>query len=250
MRKLISMVLCAVILIAFSACSNEASTQAGKTEVSSNTEKTGEPIKFNDEAFEAKVRKALNKPEGDITKKEAAVVTSFDLSNEHFDKKDGDIKDISDIKYFTALEELNISFNEISDLTPLAEIKTLKTLAFNGIKARDLSPLKDLTNMVCLIFCWNAGGSDLGFESLDALSNMKNLENIDAKNAGIKDISALSKLTKLWDIQLCDNQITDITSLANLKNLKIVLLGNNPVKDYSPLKEVYENLDGKDFEIK
>ncbi len=39
------------------------------------------------EAFEAKVRKALNKSKGDITKKEAAVVTSLDLSNEHFEKK-------------------------------------------------------------------------------------------------------------------------------------------------------------------
>lgn len=257
MKRLISMVLCVVILFAFTACSNDASTQSSKPTVSSettttpsNTAITGEPIEFVDEAFEAKVRKALNKPEGDITIEEAAVVKSLDLSNEHFDKKDGDIKNISDIKYFTALEELNISFNGISDLTPLAEIKTLRTLVFNGIKARDLSPLKDLKNMVCLVFCWNAGGSDIGFENLDALSNMKNLENIDAKNAGIKDISVLSNLTKLWDIQLCDNQITDITPLANLQNLRIVLLGNNPVTDFSPLSDVYENLEGKDFEIK
>lgn len=243
MKKLISMILSLIILVIFTACSNEASTQPSST---------GEPIKFTDAAFEAKVRKAIHKPEGDITTKEAAAITSLDIGNEHFEKKAGDIKDLSDIKYFKALEELNISFNEISDLTPLAEIKTLKTLSFNGIKARDLSPLKDLTNMVCLVFCWNynKANDDHGFNNLDTLSNMKNLEHIDAKNAGIKDITVLSNLPKLWDIQLCDNQITDITPLKNLKNLKIVLLGNNPVKDYSPLKDVYENLEGKDFEIK
>ena len=107
----------------------------------------------------------MNRHDGDNTIEEAAAVTSLDVSNEHFDKKDGDIKDISDIKYFTALEELNISFNEIDDLTPLAEIKTLKTLVFNGIKARDLSPLKDLINMECLVFCWNAGESDADLET-------------------------------------------------------------------------------------
>ena len=243
MKKLISTVLCLITLVAFTACSNATSTQPSNM---------GEPIKFIDAAFEAKVRKALHKPEGDITKKEAAAITSLDVGNEHFDKKDGDIKEISDIKYFRVLEELNISFNEISDLTPLAEIKTLKTLGFSGIKARDLSPLKDLTNMECLIFCWNYNKSndDLGFENLDALSNMINLKHIDAKNAGIKDITVLSNLTKLWDVQLCDNQITNITPLGNLKGLKIVLLADNPVKDYSPLKDIYKNLEGKDFEIK
>lgn len=257
MKRFIPMVLCAVILFAFTACSKDASTHSSKTTASgettnmqSNAAITGEPIEFTDKAFEAKVRKAMNKPEGDITTEEAAAVTSLDVSNEHFEKKEGDIKDISDIKYFIALEELNISFNEISDLTPLAEIKTLRTLVFNGIKARDLSPLKDLTNMVCLVFCWNAGGSDIGFENLDELSNMENLENIDAKNAGIKDISGVSNLTKLWNIQLCDNQIIDIAPLANLKNLKIVLLGNNPISDFSALNDVYESLEDKDFEIK
>ena len=79
---------------------------------------------------------------------------------------------------------------------------------------------------------------------------MKNLEHIDAKNAGIKDISGIANLSKLWDIQLCDNQISDITPLANLKELKILLLYNNPVTDFSLLKDIYDNLDDKDFEIK
>ena len=146
MKRFISLTLCIVMLVAFTACSSDTSTQPNKPAIQ------GEPIKFTDEAFEAKVLKALNKPEGGITIEEAKDITSLNLSNEHFDKKDYNIRDISDIKYFTALEELNISFNEISDLTPLAEIKTLETLVFSGIRAKDLFPLKDLTNMVCLVF--------------------------------------------------------------------------------------------------
>jgi internalin A len=244
MKRAFILTLCVMVAVVITACAQSPSPQPDETDLKA------EPIVFTDEAFEAKVRKAMSKPEGEITTAEAAAMTSLDLSNENFDKKDGDIKSILDIKYFTALEELDLSFNEITDLTPLAEIKSLQTLSFNGVSARDLAPLKGLTNMVCLVFCWNYNESmNFGFENLDALSDMKNLEHIDAKNAGIKDISGLANLSKLWDIQLCDNQITDITPLTNLSNLKIVLLLNNPVKDYSPLKTVYNNLEGKDFEI-
>jgi Leucine-rich repeat (LRR) protein len=244
MKRLFILMLCIMVAVVLTACTDTPSPQTSETEVQSD------PIAFTDEAFEAKVRNAMSRPEGVITKAEAAAITSLDLSNENFEKKDVIIRDISDIQYFTALEDLNLSFNEISDLTPLAEIKSLKTLSFSGISANDLSPLKGLTNMVSIVFCWNYNESQgFGFDNLDALSDMKNLEHIDAKNAGIKDISALANLPKIWDVQLCDNQITDITPLGNLSNLKIVLLLNNPIKDFSPLKTVYDNLDGKDFVI-
>ncbi len=266
MKKGLCIILVTIMLFSIAACGAPAvqETQETTPKVSASAPAetpeatvapTSEPVVvFTDTVLEAKVCEAMGKPEGDITLAEAESVEKLALNNKDFDdqnSKNGGIKDISALQYFTGLKELDISFNNISDLSPLSGLTNLETLVFNGTQVKDLSPLKDLKNMVCIVFCWNYAPDRgyQGFENLDALANMKNLEHIDAKNAGIKDLSTLGTLTKLWDIQLCDNQISDITPLANLKDLKILFLGNNPITDYSPVADVYPNLDS-DFELK
>jgi Leucine-rich repeat (LRR) protein len=94
----------------------------------------------------------MNKPEGDITLEEAQTVTKLDLSNAGFDdmnSKNGGIRDITDLKYFKNLEELNLSYNNIKDFTPLSELTSLTNLGFNGVRPDDLSPLKSLTKQWC-----------------------------------------------------------------------------------------------------
>ncbi|MDD4297690.1 MAG: hypothetical protein PHC69_12185, partial [Ruminiclostridium sp.] len=207
-------------------------------------------IEFNDEILEAKIRLAMNKPEGEITVEEAAEITSLDLSNESFDDMNslnGGIRNIGALRYFINLKELNLSFNNIEDFSPLAGLTKLESLGFAGVSVKDLSPLKGLINIKFLGFNWNWNN---GYENLDFMSDMKSLETIDAKGAGIKDISALSKLPKLWSVFLTENQITDVSPLAKLTNLKELLLENNPITDYSPLKDIYDKLEAKDFEIK
>lgn len=259
-RYLSILMLCA--LLAFSvACSQ----QSGKTELPSDTTPAAsqtpasaagtqeQAISFGDKQLEGKIRDAIRKPEGGITLEEAAAVTALNLSNESFDdanSKDGGIKDISALQYFTGLTELNLAFNSVSDLTPLSGLTKLETLDISGTRVEDLSPLKDMQSIKCLIFCWlHSENGPKGIGSLDALAGLKNLEMIDAKNVGITDVSALADLPKLWEVQLNDNEITDVTPLARVKNLKALLLAGNPVTDYSPLKDICPQLEGKDFEI-
>ncbi len=212
-------------------------------------------IEFNDGVLEAKIRTAMNKPDGEITKEEAAAVTSLNLSNESFDdmnSKNGGVRNISALQYFTNLKELNLSFNEIADFSPLAGLTKLESLGFTGVPVKDLSPLEGLTNLTCLVFDWNYSPDQgrNGFENLDFMSDMKNLEIFEAKGAGIKDITALGNLPKLWSVFLSDNLITDVSPLAKLANLKELALSNNLVTDYSPLKDIYGKLEYKDFEMK
>lgn len=212
-------------------------------------------IEFNDEILEAKIRKAMNKPEGGLTKEEAAVVSSLDLSNESFDDMNtmnGGIRNIGALKYFARLRELNLSFNNIEDFSPLANLTKLESLGFTGVPVKDLSPLKGLTNMKCLIFDWIYAPEQgrNGYENLDFMSDMKNLEIFEAKGAGIKDISVLGNLPKLWSVFLDSNLITDVSPLAKLTDLRELTLSGNPITDYSPLKDIYDQLEGKDFELK
>lgn len=265
MKRYLWLALVFLLLALSAACTKQPEQSPAETEASSqnssspaisaeapNTPTTA--IQFSDKRLEEEIRGAMNKPSGDITPEEAAAVTSLNLSNESFDDmntKDGGVKDISALQYFTGLTELGLAFNSISDLTPLSKLTKLETLDISGTQVEDLSPLKDMESIKCLVFCWlhADNGTPKGIGSLDVLSDMKNLEQIDAKNAGITDISALADLPKLWEIQLNDNQITDITPLANVKTLRLVLLEGNPITDYSPLKDVYAQLEGKDFEI-
>jgi len=260
MEKTLFVLLALLLALGLAACGAPVSTETPSPEVSESTSvKTPEPtpesaIVFTDAALEAKVREAMGKPEGDITVAEAEAVVKLDLSNESFDdmnSQNGGIRDISDLKYFTGLKELNLSFNDISDFSPLAELKSIEVLGFNGIRPKDLSVLKGLTNMTCLIFdwTWNEGSRQDGNVSLNFMSDMKDLEIFSACGGGIKDITALGGLTKIWSLYLDDNAITDISALANLTNLKELKLSKNPITDFSPLKDIYPKLEFSDFEM-
>lgn len=212
-------------------------------------------VVFTDAVLEDKVREVMGKPTGDITVKEAAAVVKLDLSNESFDdmnSQNGGIRDISDLKYFTGMKELNLSYNDISDYAPLSELKSIEILGFNGICPNDLSVLKGLTNMTCLIFdwTWNEGSRQGGDVSLDFMADMKDLEIFSACGSGIKDITVLGGLTKIWSLYLDDNAITDISSLANLTDLKELKISKNLITDFSPLKDIYPQLEFCDIEIK
>jgi internalin A len=260
---MLMIVLALLLAVGMASCGAPAAIETPLPKVSESTpvetpEAIEEPtpesvVVFTDAALEAKVREAMGKPEGDITVSEAETVVKLDLSNESFDDKNtknGGIRDLSALKYFTNLEDLNISFNDISDFTPLAELKSINTLGFTGVSPKDLSALAGLTNMVCLVFDWTCFPEQghNGYESLDFMSDMKDLEIFSAKGGGIKDITALGGLTKLWSLYLADNQITDISPLANLKNLRELELSKNPIEDFSPIKDVYPNL-ARDFEM-
>ena len=230
--------------------SSQPVSQVSETKPASEAPKV---IVFNDAALEAKIRLVMNKPDGDITTAEAAEVTSLDLSNKDFDdanNKNGGMKSIDELQYFTGLKELSIAFNNVSDLSPISKLTNLNTLDISGTNIEELSPLKDLRSMKCLIFCWLHGdnGVPKGIGTLDALSGMENLEMIDAKNAGITDVTGLASLPKLWEVQLNDNQITDVSPLANIRTLKTLLLKGNPVTDFSSLRGIYTQLETKDFE--
>ena len=256
MMKKTGILLVAVLLfLSLCACAApaEQQTPAAAAIEAPTPEPTAEPaqepiVVFTDAALEARVREAMGKPEGDITVSEAAAVKKLDLSNTSFDdmnSKNGGIHDISDLRYFTGLEDLGLSFNDLHDLSPLAELKSLKYLGFTGIRADDLSVLKGLTNLIFLGFDWtcNEDERQSGTLSLDFMADMKNLEIFSCMGNGVQDISALGGLAKIWSLYLDDNAITDISALANLTNLKELKINENPITDYSTLNDIYPNLD-------
>jgi hypothetical protein len=110
----------------------------------------------------------------------------------------------------TQLEGINLSHNQISDLTPLAELTQLEGINLSHNQISDLTPLAKLTQLK---------GLDLG---VNQISNLKPLE----------------KLTRLKGLSLACNQIIDVTTLAKLTDLEWLELTCNPIPD----KPLLENL--------
>lgn len=252
MKKFLCTAIALTMLLALASCSgktglgNQASPNDAPSASPSSFADNSKEIAFHDKALEAGIRAALNKPDGAVTVGDALTLKALDISNKSFDAPDEAIvRDISDLAYFSNLEELLMGFNQITDITPISGLTNITSLDIGACQLTDLSPISGLIKMKVLTL--SVGNN---FSDLDALKGMTGLEQLDAKDVGLKDISALSGLTKLWELQLCGNEISDVAPISKLSGLKTLLLDGNPIADYGPLKDIYLLLEVKDFEIK
>jgi len=142
------------------------------------------------------------------------------------------ITDISFLKELTNLTTLDLSFNQISDIALLKELKNLIILDLSNNQISDISPLKELTNLRSLNLSKNQ------ISDITPLKELKNLIILDLSNNQITDITPLKELTNLRVLNLTINQITDITPLKELTNLRVLNLTINQISDITPLKEL------------
>ncbi len=207
-----------------------------------------EAVHFNDPVLEARVRRELDFPEGELTVagvrdygyldlggEEGGTERITDLSGlEAFENLEGlalyhnDIEDLSPLAGLTHLRELDLGDNRVSDLTPL-EGKPLEFLAIWGNQVSDVSPLAGLTKLRDLYMDGNQ------IFDLYPLAGLENLETLSAADNEIVDITPLAGLQTLWNLQLGNNHISDITPLAGL-NLTELYLWGNEIGDVSPLQ--------------
>jgi hypothetical protein len=134
---------------------------------------------------------------------------------------------------------LDLSGNQISDITPLSELTELRQLFLVNNQIIDLTPLSGLTNLETL---------DLYRNQITDITPLSGLKNLGGAFGGlflgrnqIVDISSLSSLTKLEWLELNNNLITDFTPLESLTNLTFVTLHDNPATD-EHIAEVRANM--------
>ena len=142
------------------------------------------------------------------------------------------IIDISALKDLTNLNTLYLDGNQISDISALKDLTNLNTLDLRNNQISDISTLEDLTNLNTLDL------SDNQISDISALKDLTNLNTLDLSNNQISDISALKDLTNLNTLYLSNNQISDISALKDLTNLNTLYLHNNQISDISALKDL------------
>lgn len=159
--------------------------------------------------------------------KRLTALKELDLYNNFY------ITDISMLAELPGLEELNVSGNDICDISVLDKLPKLKRLSLEIDKRiSDLSPLERQRGLEELLLWF----IEFVPEWIKEFKALKKLSLICSRK--ITDISPLSALTELTDLDLRYNAISDITPLLGLSKLvSLVLAGNRISKaDYLLLK--------------
>jgi hypothetical protein len=136
------------------------------------------------------------------------------------------------------IKKLNITCEEISDLSPLSQLTSLENLKIRSRNSSvtDLSPLAQLTKL-----------EDLGLIGMESVTNLSplvalnQLSNLFLNGASsLTDLSPLAQLTKLEDLGLIGMEsVTDLSPLVALVQLKrFFLSGARNLTDMGPLSDM------------
>jgi len=210
------------------------------------------PITFSDPVLEAKVRKSMGVPEGDITPEMAEAVTELSLGNEWQEVIPEEVKisEIRSLRYFLNVFKLELYFNNISDnvsyLTVLNAMPGLKILDLNANKLNSYFELAVCKNLAFLNISGNQGG-DLG--PLSELTNLGTLHISYSPN--IRNIEPLANLTNLEALYMEDVRIDSYWPLKNLTKLKTLYIcqADDYKPDLSDIADIYPNLTDINFEM-
>jgi len=181
----------------------------------------------------------MGAPEGEITARAAEAVRALDLSAPTPDAPEEErIIDISALSAFANLHVLDLSWNDVEDISALGKLTQLETLRLNGNdEIADLAPLTGLTRMkdIMLVNCPVYPESAEVFQNMEGLTSfwveyplLKDLDvlrffpalvRLVVKNCGVRDLSRVQDLYSLREIDVSFNPMDDLTPLLKLPHL-------------------------------
>ena len=127
------------------------------------------------------------------------------------------------------VEELALSVNLISDLSPLAKLTALQALVCFETQVSHLVPLVNLTALQTLE-CSETQVSDLA-----PLTNLTTLQSLNCSWTQVSDLAPLANLTALQSLSCTQTQVSDLTPLANLTELQSLYCSETQISDLAPL---------------
>ncbi|MBS0603883.1 MAG: leucine-rich repeat domain-containing protein [Verrucomicrobia bacterium] len=133
------------------------------------------------------------------------------------------------ITKYTQLRQLNLSNNQITDVSALENFTQLARLNLSHNQITDIAVLGNLTQLSRLNLSSNK------ITDVAGLGILARLEELNLYDNQITDVSALGNLVQLCKLNLSNNQITDVSTLGNLVQLCKLNLSNNQVTDISAL---------------
>jgi len=184
----------------FAACSKDDDNGGGDPDPDPDPKE--ELVEFNDDALELAVANALGKTSGPVGKEEILLLTQLNISGQQ-------IQDLTGLEEAVNLEKFEAQSTPVSSFAPISQLSKMKWLDIRNTTIPD---------------------GDLSF-----LDGITGLEFVDFRGTGISDISNLALLTSLQEIYLRDNNIEDLSPLSELTGLIYLNIHSNPITDLSPI---------------
>lgn len=160
---------------------------------------------------------------GNVIDSKAATYTgSFDCAYQN-------IKDLTGLWKFKAINSLSFQHNNISNVDSLSKLTNLASLyAFNNKIGRlpDLSPLSKLSYLSC-------GSNQL--TALPDLSNNTSIFYLDFSTNQVSSAKGLEKLANLQSLYAFENKLDTLPNLANFPKLQYFLCHSNNLKSLKGL---------------
>ncbi len=157
-----------------------------------------------------------------ITNKVVEQLQSFKCLNPA--KAEKRIESLEGLQHAKNLTTLNLNYNNISDLTPIAGLTKLKSLEVANNKLRSVEALAGLTELTTLDVSENK------LANLKGIEKMSKLERLVANDNRISDLSALPpSAEELSHLDLSKNRVSDLSPLATELWLREVYLDNNRI---------------------
>ena len=142
------------------------------------------------------------------------------------------IQDISFLKSLTQLKSLHLSYNQIQDIFFLESLTQLKSLHLSYNQIQDIFFLESLTQLKSLHLSYNQ------IQDYSFLKSLTQLQILDLSQNQIQDYSFLKSLNQLQILDLSQNQIQDYSFLKSLNQLQVLGLSQNQIQDISFLQSL------------
>lgn len=139
------------------------------------------------------------------------------------------ITSLEGLSAFIALEELEMSNNNISDLAPVTQMPALTSLFLFNNQVTDVSALAGFTQLKVIML----GGNSVS--DITPLSQLTGLESLVLPNGNITDLSPIAALTNLQFLDTEANPISDLSVLSQLPQIHTLGVGSLVGSDISPI---------------
>lgn len=113
-----------------------------------------------------------------------------------------EIKDLSGLEHCLAVQQIDLSDNQLSDISQLAGLTKLMSLDLSGNKIEDISPLEKLVK----------------------------LQYLNIENNQVKKLAPLADLKAMRSLYMSNNKIERLGQLKNMSKLWTLYVGGNPIK--------------------
>ena len=175
----------------------------------------------------------------------------------HLELEDNAISDLSPLTDLAAtLVNLNVSRNNLVDITPVAALQNLVAVNFGGNNISDVDALggafmpglqyitlwgnplnqADVALLTAYTELHNLNLDGTGISSLPPLPG--SLRSLRAERNSISDVSGLAGLASLNLVSLRDNHITVLPDLSGLTSITHFNVSNNAIGDLAPLAQL------------